>query len=250
MQAEMPKIICRTFKLLNMNIIVTGASGGVGRATAKILADIPGNKVIVIARNGMKIQALSGECNIKRQETVVQPVQFDLATGDIEQLAGQINRQFGRIDVLINNAGSMLNKPVGSITSSEVDEVFNVNFKAPLLLTQALLPLMNEGAHVVNISSMGGVQGSVKFPGLSVYSASKGALVVLTECLALELAEKKISVNCLAFGAVQTEMLARAFPGYQAPLSAEQMAEFVADFAMNGHRFFNGKVLPVSLSTP
>lgn len=233
-----------------MNIIITGASAGIGRATAKVLADIPGNKVIVIARNGMKIQALAGECNIKHHETVMQPIQFDLANGDMEQLVAQINRQFGRIDVLINNAGAMLNKPFGGITASEVDDVFNVNVKAPLLLTQALLPIMNEGAHVLNISSMGGVQGSAKFPGLSVYSASKGALVVLTECLALELAEKKISVNCLAFGAVQTEMLALAFPGYQAPLSAEKMAEFVADFAMNGHRFFNGKVLPVSLSTP
>lgn len=233
-----------------MNIIITGASAGVGRATARILADIPGNKVIVIARNGMKIQALAGECNIRRRETVVQPIVFDLANGDMEELATQINRQFGRIDVLINNAGAMLNKPIGGITPDEVDEVFNVNVKAPLLLTQALLPIMNPGAHVVNISSMGGVQGSVKFPGLSVYSASKGALVVLTECLALELAEKKISVNCLALGAVQTEMLAKAFPGYQAPLSAEEMAEFVAEFATKGHHFFNGKVLPVSLSTP
>ena len=233
-----------------MNIIITGASGGIGRATAKILANMPGNKVMVIARNGMKIQALAGECNIKRQETVVQPMQFDLATGDIDQLAGQINRQFGRIDVLINNAGAMLNKPFGDITPKEVDDIFNVNVKAPLLLTQALIPLMNENAHVLNISSMGGVQGSVKFPGLSVYSASKGAIAVLTECLALELAEKKISVNCLAFGAVQTEMLAVAFPGYAAPHTADEMAEFVADFALNGHRFFNGKILPVSLSTP
>lgn len=233
-----------------MNIIITGASSGVGRETAKILADIPGNKVIVIARNGMKIQSLSGECNIKRHETVVQPIQFDLATGDIDQLAQQINRQFGKIDVLINNAGAILNKPLGQITALEIDNVFDVNVKAPLLLTQALLPIMNPGAHVVNISSMGGVQGSVKFPGLSVYSASKGALVVLTECLALELAEKNISVNCLAFGAVQTEMLSKAFPGYEAPVSAQKMAEFVADFAINGHKFFNGKVLPVSLSTP
>ena len=233
-----------------MNIIITGASGGIGRATAKILANMPGNKVMVIARNGMKIQSLAGECNIKRQETVVQPIQFDLATGDIDKLAGQINRQFGRIDVLINNAGAMLNKPFGDITAQEVDDIFNVNVKAPFLLTQALIPLMNEGAHVLNISSMGGVQGSVKFPGLSVYSASKGAMAVLTECLALELTEKKISVNCLAFGAVQTEMLALAFPGYVAPNSAEEMAEFVADFALNGHRFFNGKILPVSLSTP
>ncbi|MEA5110471.1 putative oxidoreductase [bioreactor metagenome] len=233
-----------------MNIVITGASSGVGRETAKILAGIPGNRLMVIARNGMKIQALSGECNIKRHETVVQPLQFDLATGDMESLAHQINRQLGKIDVLINNAGAMLNKPVGKLTVSEVDTVFSVNVKAPLLLIQALLPVMKPGSHIVNIGSMGGVQGSVKFPGLAAYSASKGALAVLTECLAEELKDKQIAVNCLAFGAVQTEMLAKAFPGYEAPVSAVKMAEFVADFAINGHRYFNGKILPVSLSTP
>ncbi len=233
-----------------MNIVITGASSGVGRETASILASVPGNHLIVIARNGMKIQSLSGECNLKRQETVMQPIPFDLANGDVNVLAQQINRQMGKIDVLINNAGSLLNKPFGAVTSREIDEVFQVNFKAPYLLIQALLPLMNTGSHIVNIGSMGGVQGSVKFPGLSVYSASKGALSVLTECLALELADQKISVNCLAFGAVQTEMLSKAFPGYEAPLSAAEMGKFVADFATAGHKFFNGKILPVSLSTP
>lgn len=233
-----------------MNIVITGASSGVGRETAKILAGIPGNRLMVIARNGMKIQSLSGECNIKRHETVVQPLQFDLATGDMELLAHQINRQLGKIDVLINNAGAMLNKPIGRLTPTELDEVFSVNVKAPLLLIQALLPVMKPGSHIVNIGSMGGVQGSVKFPGLAAYSASKGALAVLTECLAEELKDRQIAVNCLAFGAVQTEMLAKAFPGYEAPVSAGKMAEFVADFAINGHRYFNGKILPVSLSTP
>ena len=233
-----------------MNIVITGASSGVGLETARKLADNPGNRIIVIARSNMKIQALAGECNIRKQETVVQPVQFDLAKGDIGNLVLQINRQLGKIDILINNAGALLNKPLGQITPTEIDDVFNVNVKAPLLLTQALIPLLKPGSHVVNIGSMGGVQGSVKFPGLSVYSASKGALSVLTECLAAELADKKIAVNCLAFGSVQTEMLEKAFPGYKAPVTAAEMGAFVADFAQNGHKYFNGKVLPVSLSTP
>jgi len=233
-----------------MNIVITGASSGVGLETARKLADNPGNRIIVIARSNMKIQALAGECNIRKQETVVQPVQFDLAKGDIGNLVLQINRQLGKIDILINNAGALLNKPLGQITPTEIDDVFNVNVKAPLLLTQALIPLLKPGSHVVNIGSMGGVQGSVKFPGLSVYSASKGALSVMTECLAAELADKKIAVNCLAFGSVQTEMLEKAFPGYKAPVTAAEMGAFVADFAQNGHKYFNGKVLPVSLSTP
>ena len=97
---------------------------------------------------------------------------------------------------------------------------------------------------------MGGYQGSSKFPGLSLYSASKGALSILSECMAEELGEKGIKVNCLALGAAQTEMLEKAFPGYQAPLSANEMAEFISDFAINGHRYFNGKILPISVSTP
>jgi NAD(P)-dependent dehydrogenase (short-subunit alcohol dehydrogenase family) len=83
-----------------------------------------------------------------------------------------------------------------------------------------------------------------------LYSASKGAVAVLTEAMAEEFKEKQIRVNCLAYGAVQTEMLAEAFPGYKAPLLPDDMAAFVSDFALNGHHFFNGKILPVSLSTP
>ncbi|MFH1119474.1 MAG: SDR family oxidoreductase [Bacteroidota bacterium] len=233
-----------------MNIVITGASSGVGCETARILAAKPGNRLIVISRNNMKIQSLAGECNIQRQETVVQPIAFDLGKGDFNDLAFRISRQLGKVDVLVNNAGNLINKAIGKIRSEEIDEVFNVNFKGPFLLIQALMPFFNKGAHILNIGSMGGVQGSVKFPGLSVYSSSKGALAVLTECLAAELEPANISVNCLAFGAVQTEMLSKAFPDYTAPVSATMMGKFVADFAMNGHIFFNGKVLPVSLSTP
>ncbi|MDT8347626.1 MAG: SDR family oxidoreductase, partial [Flavobacteriaceae bacterium] len=104
--------------------------------------------------------------------------------------------------------------------------------------------------HVVAISSMGGVQGSVKFPGLSAYSSSKAAIISLMELLAEEYKENGPRFNSLALGAVQTEMLGEAFPDYQAPLDARQMAEFIADFAVNGQRFFNGKTLPVSSTTP
>lgn len=233
-----------------MNIVITGASSGIGRETARLIASVPGNRLVLVSRDGFKIQTLAGECNIQRQETAVQPIPFDLSKGDFNKLALQISQILGKVDILINNAGNLLNKQFGEISPEEFDEVFLVNARAPFLLTQALVPFMNSNSHVLNISSMGGVQGSIKFPGLSVYSASKGALVILTECLAAELVKKKISVNCLAFGAVQTEMLAKAFPGYKAPVTAGKMAEFVADFAMNGNKFFNGKVLPVSLSTP
>jgi len=233
-----------------MNIVITGASSGIGRETARILALIPGNRVIVIARNGHKIQALAGECNLQRQETAVLPIIFDLSMGAIDELTARIVKHFREVDILINNAGSMLNKPFGEVTNQELNHVFDVNLRVPYMLSQALLPYYSGKAHILNISSMGGVQGSVKFAGLSAYSASKGALAVLTECMALELASKHIAVNCLAFGAVQTDMLLKAFPGYTAPVTAGEMAAFTADFALNGPKYFNGKILPVSLSTP
>jgi NAD(P)-dependent dehydrogenase (short-subunit alcohol dehydrogenase family) len=97
---------------------------------------------------------------------------------------------------------------------------------------------------------MGGYQGASKFPGLSAYSSSKGALANLSECLAEEFKEDGIKVNCLALGAVQTEMLEAAFPGFQAPVSPVQMACHILNFAESGHTVYNGKVLPVSVSTP
>jgi NAD(P)-dependent dehydrogenase (short-subunit alcohol dehydrogenase family) len=164
--------------------------------------------------------------------------------------AKEISSTFGSVDVLINNAGSLVNKPFMEISSSEFEAVFQVNVFAVATLIRLILPLMNQKGHVVNISSMGGVQGSAKFPGLSAYSSSKGALVILTELLAEEFKESGPSFNALALGAVQTEMLEEAFPGYQAPLSAAQMAEYIIDFALKGHQFYNGKVLPISSSTP
>ena len=117
-------------------------------------------------------------------------------------------------------------------------------------MIQNILPLMQSGSHILNIGSMGGFQGSVKFPGLSAYSASKAALHTLTECLAFELADTGIKINCLALGSAQTEMLEAAFPGYQSPIMAFEMGKYVADFAKTGHKFFNGKILPVAVTTP
>ena len=97
---------------------------------------------------------------------------------------------------------------------------------------------------------MGGIQGSSKFAGLSGYSSSKGALITLFELLAEEYQPRGVSFNSLALGAVQTEMLEAAFPGITAPVSATQMGAYIARFVLEGHQFFNGKVLPVSSSTP
>jgi 3-oxoacyl-[acyl-carrier protein] reductase len=236
-----------------MNIIVTGASRGIGFETVKLLAADPANKIIALARNKTALEKLKQECHIINANSV-SIIAIDLAKENIkEKLIPQIQKQFECVDVLINNAGAIVNKPIEQINDSDIENVYNVNVFSVYKLIRDLIPLFKKAkrtSHIVNISSMGGVQGSAKFAGLSVYSSSKGALSILTECLAEELKDSNISVNCLALGSVQTEMLAEAFPGYKAALSANQMAAFVANFALTGHRHFNGKILPVSITTP
>ena len=221
-----------------MNIVISGAGRGIGKALSHILT-----------QQGHHVFGFSRTIDPQQSENL-RTFQFDLSEKDFTPLTTAIRDFSDKVDVLINNAGYLVNKPFLELSDEDIDRSFDVNLKAPARLIRALVPVMNADAHIVNISSMGGFQGSVKFPGLSVYSASKGALTILTEALALELSEQQIKVNALALGAAQTEMLAQAFPGLKAPLSAEEMAEFIAWFAVTGHRFFNGKVLPVSVSTP
>jgi NAD(P)-dependent dehydrogenase (short-subunit alcohol dehydrogenase family) len=184
-------------------------------------------------------------------DCVLYPVAFDIVHDDYHDLLQFINSHLdGRVDILINNAGILINKPFTELLETDFVEMLQSNFIGHVRIIQSLLPLMPAGAHILNIGSMGGFQGSAKFPGLSAYSASKAALHTLTECLAQELAEQQIKVNCLALGSAQTEMLEKAFPGYESPVMAFEMGKYIADFALTGHRFFNGKVLPVAVTTP
>jgi NAD(P)-dependent dehydrogenase (short-subunit alcohol dehydrogenase family) len=234
-----------------MNIIITGASKGIGFETAKVFALQPGHTIIAISRNVKLLESLRAECENLSNSTEVFIIPCDLESENIhDDLIGRICAIVPNVDVLINNAGLMINKPFPEFTGSDFTRIFNINVKAVFILIQSLLPLFNKQSHIVNISSMGGYQGSAKFSGLSLYSASKGAVAILSECLAEEFREREIKVNCLALGAVQTEMFSEAFPGYEAPVKASEMAQYIRDFALNGHRFFNGKVLPVTLSTP
>ena len=229
-----------------MNVIITGASQGIGYELAKKFIQND-HQLIAIARNRKKLQQLEKELNSENFHYL----EFDLSTADYSKvLIPFVKGRFAKVDILINNAGLLINKPFEELTDDDFDQTFNINIKSAFKLSRELLPIFNKGAHIVNISSMGGVQGSAKFPGLSLYSASKAALAVLTECLAEELKERDIKANALALGAVQTEMLSQAFPDYKAPLHAGQMADFIMDFALTGHHYFNGKILPVSLSTP
>ena len=231
-----------------MNIVITGASSGIGWEVALKLAEMPENRIVAIARNKKALESLAGACSNGNIKTM--PIDIAGSRSSLTGLKKALSIDPGTIDILINNAGFLLNKPFADYSESEIASMVSVNFTSPAMLIAVLLPLMSAGSHVVNIGSMGGFQGSVKFAGLSFYSATKGALAILTECLAAEYSGKGISFNCLCPGAVDTEMFRKAFPGAAAPVSAVQMASFIADFAMNGNKFFNGKILPVALSVP
>lgn len=230
-----------------MNILLTGASRGIGYDTVKTLAKDPNNQVIALSRNQDGLGKLIKEVAPHK----VQILPLDLTNFDEVYLYSALS-EIDSIDILINNAGLLINKPFMELQITDWKNIFAVNVFGLVHLVKAILPKLkkNDGAHILNVSSMGGVQGSSKFPGLSAYSASKAAVINITECLAEEFKEDNIRVNCLALGAVQTEMLADAFPGYKAPLTSQQMADYVSWFALNGHHFHNGKVIPVAVSTP
>ena len=225
-------------------VVVTGAGRGVGYETALALAMEHGVQVLAISRD---VSAWATDAS----GIDVVPIAADISTE--AGISAVVKAVGGRpLDGLVNNAGALLKRELGTWTASDLDLLYAVNARTPLLLTQALLPWLriSTAAHVVNISSMGGFQGSVKFPGLVGYSASKAALACITECLAEELKDTRIRCNCLCLGAVDTAMLREAFPGYHAPTDAKTMGSFIAEFAVNAHKLLNGKVLPVSLSTP
>jgi 3-oxoacyl-[acyl-carrier protein] reductase len=231
--------------------IVTGASRGIGRETALALVADPSNWVLALSRDVAGLSRLSDAAQVSGAGDRMHCLPFDLAQPDWPRLMDEIS-QWGKLDGLVNNAGLLIHKPFEELSADDWQRMFQVNCFSVVALVKQVLPLLEaaKGAHIVNISSMGGFQGSSKFNGLSAYSASKAALSNLTETLAEEFQSRRIAVNCLALGAVQTEMLAQVFPGYTAPLSSEDMGGFVAWFAAHGNRFFNGKILPVSVSTP
>ena len=233
-----------------MNIILTGASSGVGFEAALEFALHKDNKIVCIARSADKLRKLLEIAKGLNPDCTLFPVEFDIVNDDYAALAPFIKQQLGHVDILINNAGVLINKPFLETSPQEFADLLQTNVIGHFNMIQHILPFMESGAHIVNIGSMGGFQGSVKFPGLAAYSSSKAALHTLTECLAFELSDTGIKVNCLALGSAQTEMLEQAFPGYQSPVMAFEMGKYVADFARTGHKFFNGKIIPVAVTTP
>ena len=224
------------------NVIITGTSRGIGFKMAQLFAN-EGHKVLALSRN----DSLIAKLNHKN----ITSFPFDITKKeDFKKVEVFLKTNWEAVDILINNAGKLLNKPFLETSSEAFEMVYKVNVFGLAKLTKLVLPRMPKNGHVVNISSMGGVQGSIKFPGLSAYSSSKGAVITLTELWAEEFKEMGPSFNVLALGAVQTEMLQEAFPGYKAPTTALEMATYIKEFSLRGHKMYNGKLLQVSSTTP
>jgi len=223
------------------NVIITGTSRGIGYELALQFANA-GHQVLAISRK-------TPQELIEHQNITCLSVDIGNETEMIE-VEKFLSRSWKKVDIIIHNAGSLINKPFSQLSQTDFKTVYKVNVFGVANLTRICLPFLQNGSHVVNISSMGGIQGSIKFPGLAAYSSSKGAVITLSELLAEEYKEKGISFNVLALGAVNTEMLQEAFPGYQAPISPKEMADYIFNFALSGNKYHNGKIIQVSSSTP
>jgi short-subunit dehydrogenase len=230
--------------MTSKTVVIVGASRGIGKALVENFAKRGGFKIIALSRNLEKMQA---EFTLYSN---VNCFEFDLEK-DVKNQAEKIFKSIGKVDYLINNAGFLVNKPFEEISSLELQKSYQINLFGVFESVQAIIPHLNPiSSHIVNISSMGGFQGSMKFAGLSAYSTSKAALCSFTELFSEEYKNSTIAMNCICLGSVQTEMLEEAFPGYQAPLNPAQVSEYISDFAMNAHKYMKGKIIPLSLTNP
>jgi 3-oxoacyl-[acyl-carrier protein] reductase len=230
--------------MMSKTIVVVGSSRGIGKAMIDLFAKNESNKIYALSRDEEKMRKqFSTYSNVECRT-------YDLTTADSEKQLEHIFSKVEKIDILINNAGYLVNKPFEDLTHRDFERSYQVNVIGVMETVQALLPKLEHGSHIVNISSMGGFQGTVKFAGLAAYSTSKAAVVSFTEMFAEEFKDTAIKMNCLCLGAVQTEMLHEAFPGYEALVSPEQMAEYICNFALTAHQWMNGRIIPVSLTTP
>lgn len=224
------------------NIVITGTSRGIGLELVKqFIAE--GHNVLALSRDMSAIEKLATK--------KVHGFSFDITKQkDIDKVTDYVRNEFKHIDILIHNAGALIAKPLNMLSFEDFEKVYAVNVFGVAMLTKSLVPYMPKNSHVVTISSIGGVRGSIKFPGLAAYSSSKGAVITLSELLAEEYKEQQIAFNVLALGAVQTEMLEQAFPDFKANVQANEMASYIKNFSLEGNQFYNGKVLEVSNSTP
>jgi 3-oxoacyl-[acyl-carrier protein] reductase len=230
-------------KLMRMaEIIITGASGGIGSALCRVFLD-----------GGHRVMAISRKESVMDVHPNLEWVQNSLDNyAEIRNAVDSWSEGSG-LRILIHNAGYMIRKAFMEIEQSEMEELMHVNLIYPCMLTKALLGWLSNGdaGHTIYISSMSGFQGSLKYPGLTAYGASKSAGNAWIESMAAEFDIKQgLYFNALSLGAVNTSMLKDAIPNTTSAVEVREMARFIFDFALDGFKVMNGVVLPVRISNP
>ncbi|GAA5128129.1 SDR family NAD(P)-dependent oxidoreductase [Pseudonocardia adelaidensis] len=200
----------KPYEFAGRTAVVTGAGSGIGEQLARALAG-RGSHLVLLERDGERLERVSAAVRSARPEIAVAQVQVDLADRAATTAAAQrIARDHPRIDLLINNAGVALGGRFDEVTLEEFEWVLEVNFHAPVVLTHHLLPTMQAGAHLVNVSSLYGL---ISPPGQSAYSASKFALRGFSQVLRAELADRGIGVTTVHPGGIATRIAADARVG-------------------------------------
>ncbi|PLX21642.1 MAG: short-chain dehydrogenase [Salinivirgaceae bacterium] len=231
---------------MSTKVVISGAGGGIGINLVDQLLN-EGCEVIAITRNALKVSTQK-----EKFGDLLKVIEIDFLQNNFIEILDTQKHEFHNVDILINNAGLLINKPFEEFSMVEIQKLISVNYSAALAITQNCIPGLKKSdrAHVVNISTMGAVQGSVKFPGLSIYASTKAAICTFTEVMAEEYKNEGIHFNCLALGSVDTDMFNHAFPGQHAASSPIEIAKFIVDFSLNKRELFNGKIIPVAAQTP
>ena len=230
----------------NRTVCITGCSRGLGFELINSFINETDYHIAAVTRNGLKLKERIDKADLKGRVTIIEG---DITTEIGRDMVYNELSALPKLGCLIHNAGKLLFKPFEEIKAEELHDIYNVNVFAPFLLTQKLLPLM-KNTHTIMISSVGGVEGSMKFAGLSAYSSSKAALNCLTEMLSEEFKGSANVFNCLALGSVDTEMFNSAFPSATASATPKEMSDYIVSFAEKAPKIMRGKIISLSVSNP
>ncbi len=220
--------LTQSFK--NKIAIITGSGRGIGASTAEVLAE-SGAKVVLTSRSISQLQEVSERIEKHFGKNHCLIFAGDIGDEDfVSHLFQEVEKQWGAIDILINNAATLEMGDFPDFKTESWDETMRVNLRGPFLCSRFAFQAMirsKRGGCIVNLSSLGGIKGTEKFPGLSAYTVSKHGIVGLTESLAVEGKKHNIRVNCVAPGAVETTMLKKAAPFLKTKTKPEDIAKII-----------------------
>ena len=193
--------------------VITGGNAGIGLATAREFV-ARGARVIITGRRQEALDRAVAE--LGEQVTAIRSDASRLT--DIDALAQQVKSQFGKVDVLVVNAGVALQEPVGTMTEDTFDQLVDINFKGAVFTTEKFIPLLVDGASVIHLSS---VSAYTVAQGTGIYAATKAALTAYSKTAAVELADRRIRVNTVAPAMTETEMI------YRGAFASEEIHTFI-----------------------